>query len=1114
MTSSTKHLTWAGAGLLLALIAGSPAIADDVELLLSTPAISEAAKPNVVFVIDSSGSMTEIETSQEPFDPSRDYSDRGDCDSDMYYWTYNSGIPRCGNRYKFKKSEFQCEQGRRQIGEAGSYTDTMAMYRRSRGTWRWQTLGTRDTDNPVECREDSGKHGSNSNPTGAAYARSGSNQNPYTDNPNREIDWGTSPTHRIVTVYDPNFLNWYHNPPGSSMSRTDIVKSVTKNVLGSINDVNVGLMRFNFSQGGPVIFGLKDLDANRSTINSVIDDIPASGWTPLSETLYEAALYYSGLPAVYGDGATDPDALVSTNPRVYDRPADYACSKNFVVLLTDGEPTQDTDAYFRVPTLPNFPSVMGRGSCTGSNVNGACLDDIAEYLSKTDINPVVPGEQSVTTYTIGFTVDLPILKDTAEKSGGEYYLASDVKSLTAALTDIVTNIFDRELSFTAPAIAVNAYNRTQHLNDLYVSVFRAADEVHWPGNIKKYTVADGSILDANGNGAVDPDTGFFADQSRNFWNREIGADGADVLRGGAANLLPLPEFRKLYTNNSSGDLTLPGNSVSVANIGSFTEADFGLVGKPEEPPLDKLIEWMRGKDVKDQDNDPTTGVRKSMGDTLHSQPAAVVYGNAAGTADVVVFNATNDGYLHAINANTGEELWSFVPKELLASMADLYANENVDYKNYGIDGDIVPVVKDADQDGVIEPGEDFVYLVFGMRRGGYNYYMLEVTDRYAPKLRWIRTFPEFGQTWSAPVIAKIPVNSQNATSPDDAVIVIGGGYDTSHDSPAHPSGDDLEGSGIFMLDLETGSSVWRAGRDADADLRVSRMRRSFPSRISVIDLNGDGYADRMYAADVGGQIWRFDIYTGKAPSALVAGGVIAQLGAEGMTEPGAADTRRFYSEPDVAMFNDARQGRRYLAINIGSGYRAHPLDNSAADRFYSIRDPNVFSRLTQQQYNNYPIVKDSDLIDVAGTVGTEIPREGAGWKFTLPPTEKVLSAARTFDNEVYFVSFEPRVSSEDPCRAGLSQNRLYRVSVVNGDPVIGMDESVTPTSEEANAARVTRLEQGGIAPQPVFLFPGASESCTGDECTPQPIACVGVECFDPDFPNFPVRTLWTQDGME
>ena len=264
------------------------------------------------------------------------------------------------------------------------------------------------------------------------------------------------------------------------MTRTEIVKSVTKNVLGSLTNVNVGFMQFNYSQGGPVTRAVKDLDSSRGAATSTVDALPASGYTPLSETMYESALYWHGLAAYYGGSNTDPDALSSGVPgdgAVYKSPTQYACARNFTVLLTDGAPTRDTDAYYRVPKLPNFTTTMGRSNCTGGNVSGACLDDIAEYLSKQDINPNVPGDQLVTTYTIGFKVDLPLLKEPAEKSGGEYYLAEDVKSLTVALTDIVSNIFDRDISFTAPAVAVNAFNRTQHLNDLNISVFRDPEGV-------------------------------------------------------------------------------------------------------------------------------------------------------------------------------------------------------------------------------------------------------------------------------------------------------------------------------------------------------------------------------------------------------------------------------------------------------------------------------------------------------------------------------------------------------------------------------------------------------------------------------------------------------------
>jgi len=1119
MYTSRTRTAWAGAGLLLALTVASPVWADDVELLLSTPASSNAAKPNILFIIDSSGSMKTIEESQEPYTPSSIYL--GDCNQDMYYWTTESSIPNCGDNYRIYKTAFVCLQGNTQIAAAGSYTDTMAMYRPNNKTkWKWSTPNSSLDSNAVECRADSGEHGYGTNPTSEPYAQIGTNVEPYTSDESREVDWGVRPTHSIVTMYDSNYLNWYNDPPGTSMSRTDIVKAVTKNVLGSINNVNVGFMRFHYSEGGPVIHGIKDLDANRVAANAVVDSIPASGWTPLSETMYEAALYWRGMDGNFGGiSSTDKDALASwnggTGEMTYKQPAEYACSKNFNILLTDGEPTRDTSAYDLAPTLPGFTAALGRSQCDGGNVSGACLDDIAEYLSKVDINPGLGGKQDVTTYTIGFSVDLPILKRTAELSGGEYYLASDVKSLTVALTDIVTNIFDRDVSFTAPAVAVNAFNRTQHLNDLYVSVFRATDRVHWPGNMKKYVITGTNINDVNENNAVDPDTGYFADSAKNFWSRDTIPDGADVYKGGTANVLPNPALRKLYTNNGVGNLTSTTNHVSTGNLQAFTPADFGLTGAAGEPTMAQLIDWARGVDVKDEDNIPETTVRYAMGDTLHAQPAAVVYGQSGGGADIVLFNATNDGYLHAVNADTGVEMWSFIPKELLPNLHSLYVDDNVDYKNYGLDGDVVSVVADENDDGIIDPSTDFVYLIFGMRRGGDNYYMIDVTVPNSPKLRWVRTFPELGQSWSSPVIAKINIDSAVQTSSRDAVVVLGGGYDTTHDAAAHPTTADYDGAAIFMLDIETGDVIWRAGRDNFANLQNTMMTRAIPSRIRVIDLTGDGFADRMYASDLGGQIWRFDITNGNTPNQLVAGGVIAQLGAEGLNNPSAADTRRFYSSPDLSMFVDKRHDRRYLAINIGSGYRAHPLDNSAGDRFYSIRDPHVFNSLTQSDYDSYPIIKDGDLIDVAGASGTVIPADGDGWKLTLPPTQKILSDALTFDNSVYFVSFEPQVNSTDPCQAGLSLNRLYRVDIVNGDPVMEPGYPVPEDGDEADLARVTTLEQGGIAPKPTFFFPSPTDpNCTGADCAPPPVGCVGVECFDPGFPNFPVRTLWTQDGID
>ena len=90
---------------------------------------------------------------------------------------------------------------------------------------------------------------------------------------------------------------------------------------------------------------MQDLDANRTDIVNTVNAIPSGGRTPVSETLFEAALYWRGLPAYYGElvnqTPTDPNALIQANPEIYKQPQGEVCSKNFNVLLTDGEPVDD-----------------------------------------------------------------------------------------------------------------------------------------------------------------------------------------------------------------------------------------------------------------------------------------------------------------------------------------------------------------------------------------------------------------------------------------------------------------------------------------------------------------------------------------------------------------------------------------------------------------------------------------------------------------------------------------------------------------------------------------------------------------------------------------------------
>lgn len=1124
--NTTKRIQSFAASVMLTALVGAPALADDTELLLINPNTAEVPKPNVLFILDSSGSMTREETTKRIYDATRDYSGGG-CDNDYLYWTDVDTVPSCdaANTRKILKTAFVCASAGRQLAGIGTYTDNMVQLRNGGSGFfsvflglsatRWQQLEPGNEVDFVECKGDRLEDGSGAD----TFARRGAIagglfENAYSDDPEDEVSWGSWPTSQTITVYDGNYLNYRAIPEDVDQSRTNIMKDVTKAVLASVDDVNVGIMRFNGSEGGVVIQGVTDLDSNRAAIDAAIDAIPASGQTPLAETLYESARYWRGLTRDYADGAsvaTDAGALVGGSGNTYQAPQSQVCTRNFNVLLSDGEPTSDVGAATRAPLLPDWGTTLGRANCDGAAVDGQCLDDVAEYLYQGDIAPTERGLQTVITHTIGFTSDISTLEEAAARGGGEYFRADNVEELTQALLTIVANITERSLSFSAPAVAVNTFNRTRNLNDLYLTTFAAKQTLRWPGNLKKFRIADGEIVDQNGAAAVNPTTGFFADNAQSFWSSM--RDGNNVEMGGAVEQLPAPDQRRLFTNiTANADLTDNGNALSLANKDSFELADLGLTGSPDEPTKEQLIEWARGVDVTDVDNDPATTVRRFMGDPLHSQPAAVVYGGSETNPEAVIFTATNDGYVHAIDGATGKELWAFIPSELLPNLSKLFFDPAAQYKNYGVDGDIVPVVLDKNGDGQIESADgDFVKIVFGMRRGGNAYYALDVTNRNSPRLMWRVSASSFGQTWSTPSIARISIDGVNQNA-EDAVVVIGGGYDTVHDSLAHPATPDASGAGVYFLDLDSGDILWRAGPDSGANLIIPKMTRAIPTQVRVIDISGDGYADRMYASDMGGQVLRFDIFNGEVSNNLVAGGVIARLGAEGMASPDDSDARRFYAAPDISIFNDTLQSRRFIAISLGSGYRAHPLDNTPTERFYSLRDPDVFNALQQTDYDSYDIIGEDTLVEVAGDVRVTVGTGNDGWMLTLPPDQKVLEESVTFNNEIFFVAFSPDNAAAAACSAGLGRNFLYRVNVLNGDPIV--PELATLAEADADAARVTDLAQGGIAPTPQFLFPTPDSNCSGAACNPPPLGCVGVECFDPGFQNNPVRTLWTQDGIE
>jgi type IV pilus assembly protein PilY1 len=381
----------------------------------------------------------------------------------------------------------------------------------------------------------------------------------------------------------------------------------------------------------------------------------------------------------------------------------------------------------------------------------------------------------------------------------------------------------------------------------------------------------------------------------------------------------------------------------------------------------------------------------------------------------------------------------------------------------------------------------------------------------------------------ARVVVDAPQNSLNL------VLIFGGGYDETQDNDQGATIYNTDGLGnqVFMVDALSGQLLWFASGPGGAvapNLQLDRMNNSIPSAVRVLDLDGNGFADRMYVGDTGGRLWRFDILadsdpatpgvTVPRPSELVTGGVIASLGnADDTTHP-IASTRKFYETPDVSLVR-RRGASTYLNIAIGSGWRGHPLNVAIQDRFYAIRDYEPFNPLTQTLFDNFDVITDGELADITTNVNPLVPDGAPGWKLELRlpggfTGEKVLAESRTFNNVIFFPTYLPDgTAGSDPC-APAGTNRAYAVSVNDGRPVIDINRDNQTTTED----RYSRLAQGGIAPEFTFLFPGRAEGDGEGEPGEQPLArlpvrcAVGVEIVNGlcASGNTMMRTYWRQSG--
>ena len=117
-------------GALWMAAAGLPAQADDTELFVSTSS-GAGIRPNILFIIDNSGSMATEVITQEPYDSETTYTPTSGavCELDRVYWRQNTGRdPDCTTDNWFNLSSLSCQAAIEALKTTGKYIDVIVQY--------------------------------------------------------------------------------------------------------------------------------------------------------------------------------------------------------------------------------------------------------------------------------------------------------------------------------------------------------------------------------------------------------------------------------------------------------------------------------------------------------------------------------------------------------------------------------------------------------------------------------------------------------------------------------------------------------------------------------------------------------------------------------------------------------------------------------------------------------------------------------------------------------------------------------------------------------------------------------------------------------------------------
>ena len=526
-----------------------------------------------------------------------------------------------------------------------------------------------------------------------------------------------------------------------------------------------------------------------------------------------------------------------------------------------------------------------------------------------------------------------------------------------------------------------------------------------------------------------------------------------------------------------------------------------------------LLNYLRG----DRTNESTKFRARihALGDIVNSQtvlvqsatspsysetanPGYTTFTTSVASRSPVVYVGANDGMLHAfeadfLNATTanpvtggGSELFAYIPSLLfkgptntpqlngLAALANLNGVSANTYSHHFY-VDQTPQVSDVDftltGDGTKTPSTTaaasnwHTLLVGGLGKGGMGIYALDVTTvpasvdttssittepTIANQVLWEFTDADMGYSYGAPLIVK--------TRKYGWVVIATSGYQNT--------GTGQDGHGIlYVLNAKTGALLQKIDTGVGSIASPAGLTQATGYTQDVTD----GTIDQVYAGDLLGNVWRFDLSeTALDSKGNATGPYPAPTQFATLTDP-SGNPQPITTAPRVELDIDSTGlgTLRWVFVGTGQFLATSDLTSTQKQTFYALRDGTGSSPATTGLPRSRTASSPYNLVPNPLTDPLNLTDSSTGWYYDLPGTagsnggtERVVVNPDAAAG-VPVIAWATVTPSQDPCSL---QGNIYAVDFSTGQTVIytsGTTLGVSiPTNTATNGIQVVQLPNG------------------------------------------------------